>query len=97
MASVYLLHLLLRIDYELVTILKLGERCNIHYPAFLSSLATSLVEIKYQLVDGSTVVFDGYIRDSPELIVRSYPALLKLYSGYTNGFLIDPEEFNLSN
>ncbi len=75
-------------DYELVTILKLGERCSMQY--------TFTTSLKYQLVDDSTVVFDGYIRDCPEL-VRSYPALLKLYSGYTNGFLIDPKEFNCSN
>ncbi len=58
-----------KFDYELVTILKLGERCSIQYPAFL----VFTISLKY--LDDGTVVFDG----CPEL-VRSYPALL---SGYT--------------
>ncbi len=53
------------------------------------------MEIKYQLVDDSTLVFDGYIRDRPEAAIQL--CLIKLYSGYTNGFLIDPEEFNRSD
>lgn len=82
-------------DYELVTVLKLGEKVEYTIPSF-PVFTASLVEMKYQLVDDdSTIVFDGYIRDCPDLD-RSYPSLLKLYSGYTNGFLIDPEEFNRS-
>ncbi len=46
----------------------------------IPSIPVFTISPKYQLVDESTVVFDGYIRDCPEL-VRSYPALLKLYSG----------------
>ncbi len=67
------MHLLLRIDYKLVTILKLGGMVHYTIPSF-PVFTTSLVKIKYQLVDDSTVVFE---------LVRSYPALLKLYSGYT--------------
>ncbi len=73
-----------RIDYELVTILKLGVK------VYNTQLGNK--------VDDSTLVFNGPIRDCTSCtIVRSYPALLKLYSGYTNGFLIDPEEFNRSD
>ncbi len=55
--------------------LEAGGKVQYTIPSF-PAFTTSLVEIKYQLVDDSTVVFDGYIRDRPEL-VRSYPALLK--------------------
>ena len=70
-----------------------GGKVQYTIPSF-PVFTTSLVEIKYQLVDDSTVVFDGYIRDCPEL-VRSYPALLKLYSGLTLKSLIVLTKFSV--
>ncbi len=46
-----------------MTILKLGGEGAASFPVF----TTSHVEIKYQLADDSTVVFDGYIETSQKL------------------------------
>lgn len=81
--------------HELVSILKLGRKVHYTVPSF-PVFSANLMEIKFQLVDdGDTTIFDGYIQDCPGL-TRSYPALLKLCKGYTNAFLIEPEEFDKS-
>ena len=83
-------------DHDLVTILSTGSTVNYTVPSFPVFNAV-LREIKFQFVSDTddNTSYDGYIRECPDL-VRPYPALVKLCIGYTNGFGIDPEEFNLS-
>ncbi len=81
--------------FELITILKLGKKVQYTVPSF-PVFTASLMEMKFQFVDGdSSTVYDGYIKDSPDL-ARNYPALLKILNGYVNGFTIEPDEFNRS-
>lgn len=81
-------------DHFLVVVLKLGKKIQYTVPSFPVFSAT-LFEIKYQLVnDARVTTFDGYIRACPEILTRSYPALLKLCHGHTNAFTVEPEEFD---
>lgn len=84
-----------REDHVLVTILNKGSALDYVVPSFPIFCAT-LREIKYQFVDtNDNTIFDGYIRECLDLI-RPYPALVVLCSGYSNAFTIDPEEFDRS-
>ena len=81
-------------DHTFITILNVGAS-SIRYtvPSF-PVFSANLREVKFQgLDDRDCRYYDGYIRDTPNL-KRSFPALLKLCSGYTNAFVIDPDEFD---
>ena len=77
-------------EHLLVTVLSTGSEVHYTVPSF-PVFSAVLREIKYKFIDNNTI-FDGYIRNCPNLI-RPYPALLRLCSGFVYAFTIDSAEF----